>query len=138
MTAGDVIQLSEARAARSAVTAAKDGDRFLMEVTAAESHFLSYFYQHGHEKSALRLLKLAESGPDWNPNDRYLSVLYVTDGEVEFLRFMNQKGPIAAAKQLMNQVNKPLPDEADSWGQVLSIATKGRERTSVTKEAHHG
>jgi hypothetical protein len=119
--ASNVIDLRTARTARSAVSIEKDGERFLFDVTRAESYFLSYFYEHGHEKSALRLLKIAESGPDWDPNEGYLGIVYVTDGEVEFLRFMSRKGPVAAARELMNSINKPLRGEEASWGKVVSI-----------------
>jgi hypothetical protein len=120
-TASNVIDLRAARTAKSALSTEKCGERFLFDVTQAESLFLSYFYEHGHQKSALRLLKIAESGPDWDPNRFYLSILYVTDGEVEFLRFMSRKGPVAAARELMGSINKPLPGEESSWGRVLSI-----------------
>lgn len=126
-TASNVIDLRAARAAQNAISTEKDGERFLFDVTQAESLFLSYFYEHGQEKSALRLLKIAESGPDWDPNQFYLSIVYVTDGEVEFLRFMSRKGPVAAATELMRSINKPLPGEEGSWGEVVSITpTPGR------------
>jgi hypothetical protein len=130
-TASNVVDLRAARTAKSAVSTEKDGERFLFDVTTAESVFLSYFYEHGHEKSALRLLKIAKSGPDWDPNRFYLTCLYVTDGEVEFLRFMSRKGPVAAARELMKSINKPLPGEEGSWGEVVSI-TPALGRASPT------
>jgi hypothetical protein len=120
-TPSNVIDLRAARTAKSATSTEKHGERFLFNVTPAESYFLSYFYEHGHEKSALRLLKIAESGPDWDPNRFCLTILYVTDGELEFLRFMSRKGLVAAARALMKSVNKPLPGEEGSWGKVVSI-----------------
>jgi len=125
-TASNVIDLRAARTAKSAVSTGKGGERFLFDVTKAESVFLSYFYEHGHEKSALRLLEIAKSGPDWDPNRFYLTLLYVTDGELEFLRFMSRKGPVAAARALMKSVDKPLPGEEGSWGKVLSITPAPR------------
>jgi hypothetical protein len=125
-TASNVIDLRAARTAKSAVSTKKDAECFLFDVTQAESVFLSYFYENGHEKSALRLLKIAESGPDWDPNRGYLSRLYVTDGEVEFLRFMSRKGLVAAARALMKSVKKPLPGEEGSWGEVVSITPAPR------------
>jgi hypothetical protein len=128
--ASNVIDLRTARTARSAVSMEKDGERFLFDVTRAESYFLSYFYAQGHEKSALRILKIAESGPDWDPNEGYLGIVYVTDGEVEFLRFMSRKGPVAAARELMNSINKPLRGEEASWGKVVSITPALRRALS--------
>jgi len=138
VTTGTVIQIAQKRAENRAAAAAKDGQRFLMQVSPADSKFLSYYYEHGHEKSALRLLKIAKDGPDWGPDERILTVLYVTEGEVEFLRFMNQNGPTAAARAQMKSINRPIPDEAGSWGKVLPISDKVMRKSRKSQDSNGG
>jgi hypothetical protein len=63
----NVVHLQRTRPAGRVTSTEKEGEWFLYDVTQAESVFLSHFYQHGIEKAALRLLRIADSGPDWDP-----------------------------------------------------------------------
>ncbi|WP_395407949.1 hypothetical protein ACHMW6_15425 [Pseudoduganella sp. UC29_106] len=135
MTTGAVIQISQVRAAKEATAAAKHGERFLLEMSTADAEFFSYFYQHGHEKSALRLLAISKGEwywqPEWHkPGSR--PNLWVTEGEAEFLSYLHRKGHVAAARQLMKAVNKPLPGEERRWGKVLPIPPKASACPSVS------
>jgi|SRR5450830_1021960 len=109
------------RAYKDEIDLAKEKSaRFLYEATQGESYFLTHLYQHGSEQAAVRLLKIAECGPDWDAKQSYLSLVYVTDAEIEFFRFMRQKGLVAAARQLMRSIGKPLPGEEAGWGHPLA------------------